>query len=151
MRNAVAAAIVAAALVCTACGARHDSPAPSADWRGAAGAVLRQLQSDVAAAEVGGTTNASAARALRDLSDMYALSFAFTDLGGCRAMVARASAPPGVTRALAQPCARLERAAALFTRAVTRSQPSALVRATREVQRAEPELVRALAQISTRA
>jgi hypothetical protein len=148
MRVVAAAGAVALALAGTACGARHGGPPDRGPgWRAAAVAVLRQLQSDVVAAEVGGTSTSSASRALRNLSDMYALSFAFTDLGGCRAMVARAGSPPNVARELAHPCTRLERAAALFTRAVTHSQPGALVRATRQVQLAEPSLVRALARL----
>lgn len=146
MRVLAAAGVVAAALACVACGGSRET-VRSQGWQANASGVLRQLQSDVAAAEVGGTTHASAARALRSFSDMYALSFAFADLAGCRDMVAAATPPPGVERTLAAPCTHLERAAALFTRAATRSEPAALVRATREVQRAEPALVQALSRV----
>ncbi len=148
MRKAVAAGGLAAVLACTGCGG-HRAPASSRPgWRAAAVEVLRQLQSDVAAAQVGGTTRAGAAKALRSFSDLYALSFAFADFGGCRAMVATAGAPRAVEVELARPCVHLERAAALFTSATSRSQPGDLVRATREVQRAEPALVQALARFA---
>ena len=148
MRAFAAAGGAVVALACAACGGERATTVEQPTWQDAAGAVLRQLQSDVPAAEVGGTTRASAAHALRNLSDMYALSFAFADLGGCRRMVAGAAAPQSVARELARPCVHLERAASLFTQAVSRSKPSALVRATQEVQRAEPALVAALARVS---
>ena len=147
VRTLAAAGAVVAALTCAACGGQHAKAVARPGWRASAATALRQLQSDVAAAEVGGTTKASAAHALRSFSDLYALSFAFADLAGCRSMVAVADPPRNVASLLERPCAHLERAAALFTRAVSKSQPAALVRATQEVQRAEPSLVRALATL----
>src|SRR5581483_2320504 len=146
MRAFAAAGVVTAAVACVACGGPRET-ARSPTWRSNAVAVIEQLQSDVAAAEVGGTTRASAAHALRSFSDLYALSFAFADLGGCRAMVATTGSPHDVARDLVRPCASLEQAAALFTRASTHAEPEALVRATRDVQQAEPALVQALARL----
>jgi hypothetical protein len=134
-----------AALVCAACGSGQARTASAArEWRANATGALTQLQQDVSATGVGGTTRADAARALANTSDLFGLLVAYSDLGGCRAMIAATTAPPAIAVQLARPCGRLERAAALFSRATVHSDPDALVRAGREARRAEPELVRAL-------
>jgi hypothetical protein len=117
------------------------------DWQVNARQVVQQLRVDIATAAVGGTTNAAAAKALRNTSDLYALLVAYSDLGGCRQMVISAGPPARVARVLVPACRRLERAAALFARATQRSDPAALVRATREIGLAEPALVRAMLAI----
>jgi hypothetical protein len=138
----------AALLGAAGCGAaRPASPVVSATWQANAGQVVQQLRVDIATAAVGGTTTEAAARALRDTSDLYALLVAYSDLGGCRQMVTSAAAPPRVARALAPACRRLERASALFARATQRSDPAALVRATREIRLAQPSLVRGMLAI----
>ena len=119
-------------------------------WHANAVGVVRQLREDVAVAKSGGTTRRAAARELADTSDVYALLVVYDDLGGCSAMAAKAGAPASVERALAVPCPALERAAALFTRATANGDAGALVRATQEVLRAEPLLVRALATVRRR-
>jgi hypothetical protein len=105
------------------------------------------LRVAIATAAVGGTSPAAAAKALRDTSDLYALLVAYSDLGGCRAMVASATPPPRVARAFEPACDHLQRAAALFSQAAQRSDPAALVRAAREARRAQPDLVRAMLAI----
>ena len=134
-----------AALMCAACGSGQARTRTAArEWRANAAGALAQLQKDVTAIDIGGTTGAEAARALADTSDLFALLVAYTDLGGCRAMIAATTAPPPVAVQLARPCVHLQRAAALFSRATVRADPGALVRAGGEARRAEPELVHAL-------
>jgi len=108
---------------------------------------VQQLRVDIATAAVGGTTVRDAAKALKNTSDLYALLVAYSDLGGCRQMVTSAAPPERVARALAPACRHLERASALFARATQRSDPAALVRATREIGLAQPSLVRAMLAI----
>jgi len=142
-RRTAAAALFAATVA--ACGVRTTTPpAQAAEWRANARQVVQELQADIAAAAAGGTTRASAARALANLSDMYGLLVAYSDLGGCRAMVGGTGAPPRVASALGSACTHLQRAAALFARAARRTDPAALAQATRESALAEPQLVRAL-------
>jgi hypothetical protein len=106
--------------------------------------VVQQLRADVSATELGGTTRATAAVALKDLSTQYALLVAYSDLDGCTKMVAATGAPESVTRRLAAACIDLESASRLFTRAMQRSDPGALAAATVRAHRADPELVQAL-------
>ncbi len=109
--------------------------------------MVQQLRVDIATAAVGGTTPASAAKALRDTSDLYVLLVAYSDLDGCNEMVASAAPPSHVARAFAPACARLQHAAALFSRAAQHSDAAALVRATYETGLAQPSLVRAMLAI----
>jgi hypothetical protein len=109
--------------------------------------VVQQLRVDIATAAVGGTTPEAAAKALRNISDLYALLVAYSDLGGCHQMVSSAGPPAHVARALAPACRHLERASALFARATQRSDAAALVRATHEIGLAQPLLVRAMLAI----
>jgi hypothetical protein len=143
----LAVAAVAGTLAVTGCGgsATHPGTVPARAWQSNVRGVLQQLLTDATTASAAGTTRAGAGRALRSLSDLYGLLVVYSDLGGCRRMVVAAAAPPAVTRAAVRPCAQLERAAALFGRAASRNDAAALVRATREVRRAEPAIVRALA------
>jgi hypothetical protein len=145
-RETAAAAVLAATVA--ACGSTGTRPAqPPARWEANARQVVEQLRGDVAAAEIGGTTRAGAAKALADVSDLYGLLVAYSDLGGCRAMVGATGAPPPVVAAFDPVCTHLQRAAALFEVAARRSDPAALVRAGREVGLAQPPLVRALLAI----
>ena len=149
MRRCWSAWACSAVLVGAAgCGAaRPAPPAAAADWRANARQVVQQLRVDIAAAALGGTTPADAAKALRDTSHLYALLVAYSDLGGCRQMVSSASPPARVARALLPACRHLERASALFARATQRSDPAALVRARHELGLAQPALVRAMLAI----
>jgi hypothetical protein len=144
--------LLAAALLVvatTACGGTATvAPAPpSSEWRANAVQVVQQLRVDIAAAGVAGSTRTAARHALADTSDLYALLVAYSDLGGCRAMVNAASAPARVVAALEPACGHLQRASALFARAAQGSDPGALVRATRETGLAQPQLVRAMLAI----
>lgn len=148
-----ATATILAAATCAACGSeRAATPAtpPPAVWRANARQVVEQLRVDIAAATVGGTTRAGAGRALEDVSDLYALLVAYSDLGGCRQMVAASGAPARITRLFRPACIHLERAAGLFARAAQQGEPAALARATRETARAQPSLVRAMLALRAR-
>jgi len=149
MRRCWSAWACSAALVGAAgCGAtRQAPPVVPADWRANSRQVVQQLRVDIATAAVGGTTTADAAKALRNTSDLYALLVAYSDLGGCRQMVTSAGPPDRIARVLVPACRHLERASALFARATQRSEPAALVRATREIGLAQPALVRAMLAI----
>ncbi|HEU5363467.1 MAG TPA: hypothetical protein VFU56_09005 [Gaiellaceae bacterium] len=145
-RATVAAALLAAAAA--ACGApRARPPAPVEQWQANARQVVEQLRGDVATAAIGGTTRSAAAKALRDVSDLYGLLVAYSDLGGCRAMVGTIGAPARVVAAFDPVCAHLQRAARLFAVAARRNDPAALVRAGQEVGLAQPHLVRAMLAI----
>jgi hypothetical protein len=138
----------AALLAAAGCGtARPAPPVAPADWQANARQLVRQLRVDIATAAIGGTTHAAAAKALRDTSDLYALLVAYSDLGGCRAMVSATTPPAHVAGAFAPACDHLQRAASLFARAAQHSDAAALVRATREVSLAQPALVRAMLAI----
>ena len=140
-----------AALLCAACGSgQARTTAATREWRANATGALAQLQQDIAATALGGTTRADAARALANTSDLFGLLVAYSDLGGCRAMIVATTAPLPVANDLARPCGHLERAAALFTRATVHSDPDALVRAGREARLAQPQLIRALAELRRR-
>jgi hypothetical protein len=143
-RSPAAAALLAA--TAAACGGQRAAPvsAPAPAWRANARQVVEQLRADTAAAAIGGTTRAEAAKALADVSDLYGLLVAYSDLGGCRRMVSAAGAPPGVVAPLEDACGHLQRAAALFGRAARQGDEDALVRAGHEVALAQPALVRAM-------
>jgi hypothetical protein len=149
MRRCWSAWACSAAVACAAGCGGGSSPAaaPSTAWRANARQVVQQLNVDIAAATIGGDTPRAAAKALADVSDLYALLVAYSDLGGCRAMVNAAAPPPRVVAALEPACTHLQRAAALFARAAQGTHPEALVRAAREARLAQPELVRAMAAI----
>jgi hypothetical protein len=139
------------AVVCVSgCGAARVPPVatpPTATWRSNARQVVEQLRVDIATAAVAGSTRADAERALRSTSDLYALLVAYSDLDGCHAMVNATAAPDRVIGAFQPLCVRLQRAAALFARATQRSEPAALVEATRETRVAQPQLVRVMLEI----
>jgi hypothetical protein len=136
-----------------ACGGAGRAPPPGADaWAGNAAILVGQLRRDLLLATSGGSTPAAARRALGSPSRLYTILIAYTDFGGCGTMLRNVGAPArglgrvGVT--LAAACRILEHAAALFTRAVTRRDPDALVAAGRSAQQAEPLLERAQAELA---
>jgi hypothetical protein len=148
MRALAVLTLVALAVGCES-GATRPSPV-RASWRANALGVLDQLRQDVATTQSVGATRVAAARALADLSRVYVLLVAYTDLGGCSHMAATTGGPPRIARAFAPACAELQRASALFSRAESQSDPTALSRATRLAGRAEPDLVAALGAVSGR-
>src|SRR5213079_3420478 len=113
--------------------------------------VIGQLRNDVAQTQVIIAAPSAARVALRDESSLYALLIAYSDLAGCRHIVASAGTPPrGSTRvngSLGSACVHLEKASALFTIATTHHDGRPLATATREARRALPSLVRAAAAL----
>ena len=125
-------------------------PRPESQWVANATDVIDELQRDLELSSSTGDTVAEARSALHD-SGLYTILVAYTDFGGCRHMVRAVGAPPAgfaeVVRTLHAACTKFERAAALFTRATTRSDPHALLAATRLADGARPLLVRAREQL----
>jgi hypothetical protein len=101
----------------------------------------------------GGSNLASARRAVQDENDVYVLLVAYGDFGDCNRELAAAGTPSSHGRAAAalilSACRPLERASTLFTRAMQRNDPKALLAATRTSATAAPILVRALALLET--
>jgi hypothetical protein len=123
------------------------------EWISNITVVIGQLQEDVAQTQLIGSTPAAAQAALRDESALYALLVAYSDLAGCRHIVASAGAPPRraaapVDEPLVAACVHLERASALFTEAATHDDGLPLAAATREARRALPSLARAAAALA---
>ncbi len=159
MRNSGASLLAAACIAAlTACGgtsapAPAPVPVPGADreWVANTVGVIDELERDVLLAASGGATVAAARHALRDQSDVYTILVAYTDFGGCNYMVSAAGTPAErharVQRELASVCTMLERAAVLFTQAVTHHDAPALLTATRTTLRAYPLLVQAKAEL----
>jgi hypothetical protein len=113
--------------------------------------VIDELQRDLVLSASAGDTIADARRVLHAGSDLYTVLVAYTDFGGCRHMVSAVGAPPAgfakVAQTLHAACAKFERAATLFTRATTKSDPRALLAATRLADKATPLLLRAREQL----
>jgi hypothetical protein len=151
--RSLAVLLVAAALVpaLAGCGASVAAPSPTAqaqrEWIANMSGVIDQLRNDLAQTQLIVATDRAARSALRDESALYALLIAYTDLGGCRHIVASAGiAPPKaarVDRPLAVACSHLEHAASLFSQAATRQEAHPLAAATREARLALPALVQA--------
>ena len=128
-----------AVLVLIGCGSSHRRPVPG-EWPTGAAVVIKQLRGDVLAV-VGADSVPAARHALVDESQLYGLLVAFSDVAGCRHMVSSLGTRPGrfarANRLLGRACRPLQRAATLFTRAATRTDPRALVAA---VHRADAAL-----------
>jgi hypothetical protein len=140
------APLIVAALVAAGCGTPPSAPrteSSAREWVDNARGVVQQLRNDILAVS-GFDDVAAARRGLDDESQLYGLLVAYTDFGGCRHMAAAVGVePPGrapVVRLLHRVCARLQRADALFTRAVARKAPRLLVGATRQAVAAVPLL-----------
>jgi hypothetical protein len=99
----------------------------------------------------GGSNLASARRAVRDDNSVYLLLVAYGDFGDCNRELAAAGTPSAHARKIAAviltACRPLERASALFTRAMQRNDARALLAATRTSATAAPILVEALAAL----
>ena len=151
--RSLALVLAVAALVSplAGCGGRaatpRSTPVATREWIANISVVIGQLRNDVAQTQLIGATRRAARDALHDESALYALLVAYSDLAGCRHIVASAAgAPPGsarIERSLGEACAHLERAASFFTQAATHRRAPPLVAATREARRALPALVRA--------
>ena len=141
------------AVVVVGCGGGSSTHVPrsaASEWAANAAGVIDQLRADTVAASDGDSIS-SARAALLDESRLYGLLVAYNDFGGCRHMVGAVGYPPPGFRAvdatLARACANLQRAAALFTRAASKSDPPALVAASRAVDAATPLLERAALEL----
>ena len=156
--RSVAVRLVAAAVVSSlaGCGGTAGTPRSTTEakreWIANISVVIGQLRNDAAQTQLIGTTPLAAREALRDESALYALLVAYSDLAGCRHIVASAGgAPPGAARIdlpLGSACRHLERASSLFTEAATHDDGRPLAAATREARRALPALVRAAAALA---
>lgn len=148
-------AVCIAALALAGCAAAHvaQQPVTTGQWRANMGIIVRQLQSDIAATQVAGGTEAAARAALRDDSSLYGLLVSYSDFGGCREMVAAAGVMPrtgaGVGRSVVAGCRHLERASSLFTAAVKTDDGASLLAAGREAGRALPLLVDATVELKS--
>jgi hypothetical protein len=148
--------LLVAVLTVAGCGGSVSlSRAPAqanSEWVANMTVVIPQLRNDVAETQVIAATPRAGRAALKDESTLYALLIAYSDLAGCRHIVASAgSAPPHaatIGASLGSACVHLERAAALFTRAATNRDGRPLAAATREARRALPALVRAAAALA---
>jgi hypothetical protein len=113
-------------------------------WVENASGVIDQLSGDVAAAEPAVPGLSAARRSLHDLSELYGLLVAYTDLGGCSKMVGGIGRPPpgftGVLQTLEDACSGFERGAAFFTRAAADHDPRALVEAWSQVDTSQSVL-----------
>ena len=134
-----------AVLVLIGCGTSQKRP-PESEWPTGAAVVIKQLRGDILAV-VGADRVPAARQALADESQLYGLLIAFSDVAGCRHMVSSLGTRPGrfalANRLLDRACPPLQRAAALFTEATTRTDPRALVAAVRQADAALAPLDRA--------
>ena len=146
-------ALALAAGTLTACGAAATGPHPAAhsagerQWLANAAGLVETLETSVGLAANGGDNVATARRALGNQSILSSLLVAYTLFGGCRHEVANVGVPSdrarSVVTALTAACARLERASALFERAVKDESAAVLLQATRLAVASEPLLFRA--------
>jgi hypothetical protein len=134
-----------AVLALVGCGTSHRRQ-PAGEWPTGAAVVIKQLRGDILAV-VGADRVPAARRALTDESQLYGLLIAFSDVAGCRHMVSSLGTRPGqfapANRLLTRACRPLQRAATLFTRATTRTDPRALVAAVHQAAAALAPLDRA--------
>jgi hypothetical protein len=125
--------------------------APERLWIENAAGFIDSLGDGVLLSANGGVNLASARIAIRNESDIYAMLVAYTRFGECDETLVNVGTPNrrvrGVERTLTAACRRFERAATLFTLAMTRSDPSLLLVATRTSLKTSPLLYRARAQL----
>jgi hypothetical protein len=149
----------AVGILLASCGATTTIAVPRAhsvaerQWIDNAGSLIRTLDSDVSSSTVGGANLASARRALTDESTIYTLLVGYDLFGDCGPALANAGTPSEraarVAETLILACGRLEDAAALFQRAMTRHDPRPLLAASRLVLTAVPTLGQASAELAT--
>jgi hypothetical protein len=128
-----------------------DAAHAQRQWADNAGRLIDDLRESVLLSASGGSTVASARRAMHDDSDLYGLIVAHTRFGGCEQTLLNAGSPGAkqraVDRTLTAACRRLEHASSLFTVSMTHSDPEALLAATRAALATAPLLERARAQL----
>jgi len=142
-----------AVILLAGCGHAKKKPPPPTEreWIDNAAGFIDNLGDTVLLTANGGSDLASARRALHNDSDLYAMVVAYTRLGGCEETLLNIGVPTRrvreVERTLTVACRRFERSAALFTRAVTSSDPKTLLAATRTALRVSPLLYRAKSEL----
>lgn len=121
-------------------------------WIDNASRFIGTLDSDIQLSTSGGGNLSTARRALHNQSDVYSMLVAYTLFGGCGPALANVGTPSarvgGVVQTLTSACRRFEHASALFEQAMTRSDPRALLSATRLVLDTEPLLYHARTQLA---
>ena len=145
-------AVVLATVLLAGCANAPKPPPPTErEWVDNASGFVDGLRDSLELSANGGSDLVSARRALHDDSDLYIILVAYTRFGGCRQTLDNVGVPTlrlrHVERTLRLACAKLERSAALFTQAMTDSDPRALVAADHVALHAEPFLSRAKAQL----
>jgi hypothetical protein len=155
----LASLLAAGAVGLTACGSAPPPVPPSPPhsaaerhWIDNAYRLVDLLESRVSLTAAGGSSVATARKALTNASSLYTTLVAYTFFGGCNSEIASVGRPSAraahVVRTLIAACARLERASTLFHLAVTRNRPALLVRATQLSQAAVPLLFRAGSELA---
>jgi hypothetical protein len=158
-RAAWPVALLLVGVLVVGCGSGSDARTPSSrpslepGLLGAARQLVSTLQKDVLLSVYGGANVATARRAVLNSSDLYAMVLAYTDFGGCGKVVKSFGQPGPAARpaiaAIGSACTQLERAAAIFRRAMKSNSPQVLVAATRASLAAEPLLLRAKAALAS--
>lgn len=151
----VAAGLAAVASL-AACGSGTPAPVspPLSErvWIANAEDFVATLDSDLGLTTGGGPTLADARRAMVGTSGVYTMLVAYGLFGDCARALAAVGVPEPqahrVVATLVSACTRLEHAAALFQRAMTRNQPAALLAATRTSLGVAPLLARARLELS---
>jgi hypothetical protein len=141
-----AAIAIAAASACGA-GTRTAAPRPALterEWVDNAALFADELGLDVLLTANGGSNVVSARAALRDNRALYAMLVAYTGFDDCDRTLTDLGPPATRLRSVAQnlaaACSGFEHASALFTVAVRRSSPTALLAATQATLAASPSL-----------
>jgi hypothetical protein len=147
---------LAAVASLTACGSGTPAPAgpPASDrvWVDNAQRFVATLDSGVGLTAPGGPSLADARRAMADSDGVYSLLVAYDLFGDCGHELAAVGVPSPragrVVATLISACTRLERASGLFQQAMTRTEPKALLAATRVALGAVPFLARARLELA---
>jgi hypothetical protein len=138
--------VLVAVAVALAAGCGGSGNGRAREWIANARGVVQQLRADVGDAETLDRLG-PARRAMHDDSQVYGLLVTYSDLGGCAHEVAALGSPPpryvAARRELLRACRPLARAVRLFTHAMTRGEPRALVAAARAAVAAVGPLDRA--------
>lgn len=142
-----------AVAVLAGCGGSPSAPAfsPERQWIANADGFIDGLGESVLLSASGGGDLASARKALRNESDIYAMLVAYSRFGECDETLLNVGTPNmrvhEVEKTLTAACRRFERAATLFTLAMTRSDPNLLLAATRTALKTSPLLYRARTEL----
>jgi hypothetical protein len=145
-----------AAVIGTGCG-KPAAPPPAGSpaelaWIDNASDFIARLDGDVALSAEGGGDLETARRTLEDESNLVTLLMANVAFGSCQESLRNVGVPTlrlqRVETTLASACRVLQRAARLFTRAATNSDPRELLAASRTTLKASPLLHQAKGQLA---